>query len=798
MEPGRFFNKSFSKLTRSAKEVTLCPVTKNMPNTKTLSSLCGLFLVTIFAALTASAQSSAFTYQGKLTSGGTDGAGAFDFKFRLYDLASGGAQQGAELVRDDVAVSAGVFSVTLDFGNQFAAAGERWLEIEVRDGASNGAYTLLSPRQRISSSPFSVQTINAQFAVTAGNAQAVGGIPAANIVNTSDPRLTDARPPTAGSGNYVQNTASQQPASNFNISGNGTAGGTLSGQNVNATFEYRLGGQAFLRSVGTNMSFGIESGAANLGLSNTYSGYRAGQSATSNASNNSFFGARAGRVNSSGTDNSFFGNNSGELNSTGGFNAFFGSNSGAANSVGSRNAFFGVTAGRDNTLGSDNTFVGGAAGQGNQTGNNNSFFGSVAGTGTTTGSNNSFFGRAAGNVNVSGTFNTAIGDGANFGSGNLSFATAIGSGAIASANNTVVLGRPADNVQIPGTLAVTGAISGTATNATQLGGIAANQYVTTTAGNASYIQNTTSPQAASNFNISGTGNANIINAETEYRFAGQTVLRTNEFGNTISIGKNAGHAGTGSGNTFIGGQAGQNTSTGSNNVFIGTGAGGGNNGSGNVAVGTYNVWPIVPSNNNSYFGFLSGQFSTGNSNSFFGTDSGTGNETGSANSAFGRGTRFLSGGLTNASAFGALAAVGQNNSIVLGSINGVNGAAANTSVGIGTTAPSFRFHVKADGQDGIKIQHTGTGAFPQLRFTDSNDAFKASIGVDTSNTGNMNFFVNGADRIILKSNGVVQVPGAIFINNPNTLIITSPNGACWGITVNNSGVLSTFPVNPCP
>ena len=90
-----------------------------MPNTKTLSSLCGLVLVTIFAALTGSGQSSTFTYQGKLTSGGTDGAGAFDFKFRLYDLAAGGAQQGAELVRDDVVVTAGIFTVSLDFGNQF-------------------------------------------------------------------------------------------------------------------------------------------------------------------------------------------------------------------------------------------------------------------------------------------------------------------------------------------------------------------------------------------------------------------------------------------------------------------------------------------------------------------------------------------------------------------------------------------------------------------------------------------------------------------------------------------------------
>src|SRR5438874_9399807 len=35
-----------------------------------------------------------------------------------------------------------------------------------------------------------------------------------------------------GSGNYIQNATTQQASSNFNISGNGNAGGTLSGNIV--------------------------------------------------------------------------------------------------------------------------------------------------------------------------------------------------------------------------------------------------------------------------------------------------------------------------------------------------------------------------------------------------------------------------------------------------------------------------------------------------------------------------------------------------------------------------------------
>lgn len=39
--------------------------------------------------------------------------------------------------------------------------------------------------------------------------------------------------------------------------------------------------------------------------------------------------------------------------------------------------------------------------------------------------------------------------------------------------------------------------------------------------------------------------------------------------------------------------------------------------------------------------------------------------------------------------------------------------------------------------------------------------------------------------------------GNLFIAQPNSLVITSQNGACWFITVNNSGVLSTIST-PCP
>ncbi|MBK9438019.1 MAG: tail fiber domain-containing protein [Chloracidobacterium sp.] len=725
------------------------------------------------------AQSTEFTYQGSLKDGAGAATGNYDFEFALFDSLAAGSQIGSTLTRNTVAVAGGTFAVKLDFGSQFPGA-TRFLEIRVRL-TGGGALTTLSPRQQVNSSPYAVKSLSADTAATAANANtaasatnalSLGGVAAGQYVLTGDARLSDARSPLSGSGNYVQNTTGQQPATNFNISGNGTAGGTLSGQNVNSTFEYRLGGQRFASQVSSNLVFGLEAGTPNGGLANTYAGYRAGLGGTSNTSNNAFFGANAGRSNFLGNDNSFFGNGSGELNSSGGFNAFFGSNSGAANSNGNRNAFFGVTAGRDNTLGSDNTFVGGAAGQANQSGNNNSFFGSVAGTGTTTGSNNSFFGRASGNVNVSGTFNTAIGDGANVGSANLNFATAIGAGAIASASNTIALGRNAgqDTVVVPGTLSVTGSINGTvshatnadnainatnainasnatnAANAAQLGGVAANQFVQTNdgrltdarsplPGSSNYIQNGTSAQGTSNFNISGTGTANVLNAATQFNIGGSRVLSV-----------------AGTHNLFAGFGAGAATTAGIWNSFFGESAGSSN----------------TNGYDNSFFGGNAGSLNTsGNFNSFFGEGSGATNTGGNKNTLIGANSDVGVSFLTNATAIGANARVDQSNSLVLGSVNGFNGATFDTNVGIGTTYPRYRLHVVGEN---VRVEGNTTAIFPRYSLNFTGGAVDAKKWQNYATTNSLTFTaLNDAET---------SETGWLTVNRAGPAItsISSPNG----------------------
>lgn len=93
----------------------------------------------------------AFTYQGRLTDGGSAANGVYDFRFLLYDAANG-SQVGSTVARNDIAVADGLFSVPLDFGNVFTGEA-RYLEVQVRPGSSSGAYTVLTPRQALTPAP---------------------------------------------------------------------------------------------------------------------------------------------------------------------------------------------------------------------------------------------------------------------------------------------------------------------------------------------------------------------------------------------------------------------------------------------------------------------------------------------------------------------------------------------------------------------------------------------------------------------------------------------------------------------
>jgi hypothetical protein len=363
-------------------------------------------------------------------------------QFVLWDSASNGNQVGSTQTISNVSVSGGIFTVTLDFGANAFSGTDRFLEISTRvnGGAS---FTLLSPRQPITSTPYAVRSLNAGSADIATTATQLNGVAAANFVQTNDSRLSDARAPTVGSTNYIQNTSNPQAASNFNISGNGSAGGTLSGNVVNTTTQYNISGNRVLATPGTNNVFaGAGTGAVNTGTDNTFVGFNAGNANTTNvnfpANENAFFGSHAGEANISGIRNAFFGAYAGRFNTTGNDNCVFGDRAGVVNN-GSANAIFGTGAGFDNSNGSINSFFGRNAGNLNTTGSNNSFFGGLAGNNNTTGANNSFFGESAGLSNTAENNNTFMGANTN-GFAGIVNATAIGANAAVTQSNSLVLG----------------------------------------------------------------------------------------------------------------------------------------------------------------------------------------------------------------------------------------------------------------------------------------------------------------------------------------------------------------------
>ena len=176
--------------------------------------------VPVLPARAQSALGPSFTYQGRLTDGGTPAQGSYDLRFFLYDAANGGGQVGPTVDLPGVAVANGLFTVVLDFGSSPFAGSRRWLEVHVSP-AGAGAYEPLLPRQEITAAPQAVYSLQSTFSQSAASVP-VGGVP-------------------AGSGNYVQNTLTPQAGANFNVSGSGTVGGAFTAGSVTSGGQYNIG-----------------------------------------------------------------------------------------------------------------------------------------------------------------------------------------------------------------------------------------------------------------------------------------------------------------------------------------------------------------------------------------------------------------------------------------------------------------------------------------------------------------------------------------------------------------------------
>jgi hypothetical protein len=124
-------------------------------------AVAALGIICLSAPALAEQQSgNAFTYQGRLVVSGVPYTGTCDFQFQLWDaLGSGVPPTGGNSVASNgpnaVPVTAGLFTVTLDFGQERFFGEARWLSIAA--GCPSGtAKTALSPRQPISAVPYAL------------------------------------------------------------------------------------------------------------------------------------------------------------------------------------------------------------------------------------------------------------------------------------------------------------------------------------------------------------------------------------------------------------------------------------------------------------------------------------------------------------------------------------------------------------------------------------------------------------------------------------------------------------------
>lgn len=116
-----------------------------------------LCLFLLLPALSARAET-AFTYQGYLEFQNAPADSTYDFQFRLFNSPEEGDEIGTVQSAPGVAVTGGVFTVLLDFGEAPFADSPRWLEIAVKP-VRTAVYTVLRPRQRVGASPFAVRTL---------------------------------------------------------------------------------------------------------------------------------------------------------------------------------------------------------------------------------------------------------------------------------------------------------------------------------------------------------------------------------------------------------------------------------------------------------------------------------------------------------------------------------------------------------------------------------------------------------------------------------------------------------------
>jgi hypothetical protein len=276
-------------------------------------------------------------------------------------------------------------------------------------------------------------------------------------------------------------------------------------------------------------------------------------------------------------------------------------------------------------------------------------------------------------------------------------------------------------------------------------------------------------------NVSSDGS---VNATTGFDLAGTPFVFGSVTGHNALLGFAGNFTSTGTYNTASGFQALLSNTTGYMNTAIGASALNSNTtGAYNVAVGHSALSASTSAFANTGVGNAAG--STVDLSAL----------TGKNNTALGTGASFSTGSLTNASAIGANAVVGESNALVLGGISGVRGQTASVNVGIGTTTPKSALDVIAysvasgsalSGTDGV-ISTGGNG--------DPKGATDGTYGGNGINaTGGTGKFVSNGELNIGGGDGV----GGVFTGG------NSGNPDALGQTMGTGDGIDVFPAAAKP
>jgi len=216
-----------------------------------------MLLVLLLAPARLGAQTTAITYQGRLTDNGTPASGSYDLRFALYDAASGGSAVGGPVVSAPVEVTNGLFTVTLDFGPGVFTGAARWLELGVRTNGGADPHFILAPRQPITSAPYAVQAANAATAATV-----TGSVPAGSLTGTLDPARLPASVAvlTNASSQFTGALSARQLSGGTNHQLTGMLGGIGAGRLNTNQAEHAFIGGGYWNSIGSSASNAVVGG----------------------------------------------------------------------------------------------------------------------------------------------------------------------------------------------------------------------------------------------------------------------------------------------------------------------------------------------------------------------------------------------------------------------------------------------------------------------------------------------------------------------------------------------------------